>query len=209
MKTKKLVLSAMLISIGTVLSVLQPFSLPFGGGVTIASMTPICIIAYMYGTRHGLFCGAIYAVLQMLLGAKTISAFFLPGDSQMTLFAAIGVCLLDYVVAYTVLGFAGVFKGKTKSTSLCVCAGTVFATCLRYIVHIVSGAIFFGSWAEWFFTQDGFYAIGQKIINVFSGSALAVVYSVFYNGLYMIPEIVITAVLTPIVYKCLEKAKMV
>ncbi len=209
MKTKKLVLSAMLISIGTVLSVIQPLALPFGGGITIASMMPVCIIAYMYGTKQGLFCGAVYAVLQMLLGAKTVASFFLPGDSQMTLFAAIGVCLLDYVVAYTVLGFAGVFKGKIKSTPLAVCLGAVFATCLRYIVHIVSGAIFFGSWAEWFFTQEGFYAIGEKIMNVFSGGALALVYSVFYNGLYMIPEIVITAVLTPVVYKCLEKAKMV
>ena len=102
-----------------------------------------------------------------------------------------------------------IFKGKIKSTALCVCAGTVFATCLRYLVHIISGAIFFGSWAEWFFTQEGFYAIGEKIMSTFSGGVLALVYSVFYNGLYMIPEIVITAVLTPVVYKCLEKAKMV
>ena len=209
MKTKKLEVSAMLISIATVLSIIQPFSLPFGGGVTIASMMPICIIAYMYGTKHGLFCGLIYAVLQMLLGAKTVSSFFLPGDSQMSLFAAIGVCFLDYIAAYTVLGFAGIFKNKIKNTALSICIGTVFATCLRYIVHIVSGAIFFGSWAEWFFTQEGFYSIGSTIMNVFSGGTLALVYSVFYNGLYMIPEIIITAIVTPVIYKCLEKSKMV
>ena len=65
---------------------------------------------------------------------------------------------------------------------------------MRYIAHIVSGYIFFGAWAEWFFTQEGFYSIGQTILGAFSGKALSLIYSVFYNGLYMIPEIIITAV---------------
>jgi thiamine transporter len=65
---------------------------------------------------------------------------------------------------------------------------------LRYVAHVVSGAIFFGTWAEWFFTQDGFPAWGQAILNTFSGDALATVYSIIYNGTYMIPEIIITAV---------------
>ncbi len=209
MKTKKLVVSAMLISIASVLSVIQPFSLPFGGGITIASMMPVCLIAFMYGTKHGLFCGAIYGVLQMLLGAKTIAAFFLPGDSQISLFAALGVCFMDYIAAFCVLGFAGVFKSSIKNTYISLVAGVVFATLLRYVVHIVSGAIFFGAWAEWFFTQEGFYAIGEKIMAAFSGWGLALVYSVFYNGLYMLPEIVITALAAPVVYKCLQKSKMV
>lgn len=209
MKTKKLVVSAMLISIASVLSVIQPFSLPFGGGITIASMMPVCLIAFMYGTKHGLFCGAIYGLLQMLLGAKTVAAFFLPGDSQMTVFAALCVCFMDYILAFSVLGFAGVFKNKTKNNCFALVLGVVLATALRYVVHIVSGAIFFGAWAEWFFTQDGFYTIGAKIMNTFSGGGLAIVYSVFYNGLYMLPEIIITAVASPVIYKCLEKSKLV
>ena len=209
MKTKKLVTSSMLLAIAVVLSIIQPFSLPFGGGVTIASMAPICIIAILYGTKQGLFAGAVYGVIQMLMGAKTVAAFFMPGDSQMTVFAAVSVCLMDYIIAYTVIGFAGVFKTKIKNTTVAVTLGTVFALCLRYIVHIVSGAIFFGSWAEWFFTQEGFYTIGEKIMTAFSGYGLSIVYSVFYNGLYMIPEIVITAIVTPIVYKCLLKSNMI
>ncbi len=46
MKTKKLVTSAMMISIATVLSLIQPFQLPFGGGITLASMMPIVLIGY-------------------------------------------------------------------------------------------------------------------------------------------------------------------
>ncbi len=208
MKTKKLITSAMLIALATVLSVLQPFQLPFGGGITIASMMPIVIIAYVYGTKTGLFAGFVYSLLQMLLGAKTVAAFFLPGDEQMVLWQAVSVCLLDYIVAYTVLGFGGVFKGKFKSDAASVCIGSVFALLLRYITHIISGAIFFGAWAEWFFTQEGFYAIGETIMRTFSGTSLAWIYSVFYNGLYMLPEIVITAIVTPAVYFALRRANL-
>ena len=206
MKTKKLVVSAMMIAIATVLSLIQPFQLPFGGGITLASMMPIVILAYIYGTKWGLFSAVVYSIVQMITGMKTISAFFLPGDSQMTLFAALGVCLVDYILAYTVLGLGGIFKGKFRSSGAEVCLGALVALFARYLMHIISGSIFFGAWAEWFFTQEGFSAIGEKIMNTFSGGALALVYSVFYNGLYMIPEIIITAIVAPIIYKALEKS---
>jgi thiamine transporter len=106
---------------------------------------------------------------------------------------AILVCLIDYVIAYTVLGFGGIFRNKF-STKKALVLGSVFAISLRYVAHIVSGAIFFGAWAEWFFTQEGFYAWGQSILDTFSGNSLALVYSIIYNGTYMIPEIVITAI---------------
>lgn len=203
MKTKRLVLTSMLIAIATVLSVFQPFQLPFGGGITIASMMPIVIIAFLYGTGWGMFSAFIYGLLQLLLGAKTVAAFFLPGDSQMILWQAIFVCFLDYIAAYTVLGFGGIFKNKIKNNTTAICIGSVLALMLRYLVHILSGALFFGAWAEWFFTQEGFYAIGETITTVFSGHTLSLIYSIFYNGTYMIPEIIITAIITPIIYKAL------
>ncbi len=206
MKTRKLIVSAMLIALATVLSVIQPFQLPFGGGITVASMMPIIIIAFVYGTRAGLFAGFVYALLQMLLGAKTVAAFFLPGESQMVVWQAVCVCLLDYIVAYTVLGFGGIFKGRIKNLTSALCLGSVFALLLRYAVHIVSGAIFFGAWAEWFFTQEGFYAIGETIMQTFSGAGLAWIYSIFYNGLYMLPEMVITTIAVPAVYFALKRA---
>jgi len=199
MKTKRLVTTAMLIAIGTVLSIFQPFQLPFGGGITIASMLPVVIIAYCYGTRWGLFSAFIFSLMQLLLGLKTVSAFFLPGESQMVLYKAVLICLLDYILAYTVLGFGGIFKKRVKSGICALTLGAIFAPFLRYIVHIISGAIFFGSWAEWFFTQDGFYAIGKTIMETFSGNGLALIYSIFYNGTYMLPEIIITALLAPLV----------
>ena len=195
-RTEKITVSAMMIAISVAISALcaaVPFiNLPFGGGFTIASMLPIIAVAYMYGTRWGLLTGFIYSFMQMILGFNTVSAFFLPGDSQMVWYRAILVCLIDYVIAYTVLGFGGIFRkklGKTKA----LCLGSIVALSLRYIAHIVSGVIFFGSWAEWFFTQEGFPAFGATVLETFSGFGLSLVYSVIYNGTYMIPEIIITA----------------
>ena len=209
MKSRKIVLSAMLIAIAVVLSYIQPFQLPFGGGITLASMMPVVLIAFIFGTKWGLFSAFVYSILQIVTGFKTVAAFVMPGDSQMNILSAILVCIIDYILAYTVLGFGGIFKGKIKNNTAAVTAGAVTSLLLRYLMHIISGAIFFGTWAEWFFTQEGFYAIGAKIMESFSASSLSVIYSVFYNGLYMIPEIIITGIITPIIYKMLEKSNSI
>lgn len=209
MKSRKIVLSAMLIATATILSFIQPFQLPFGGGITLASMMPVIIISFIFGTRWGLFTAFVYSILQLVIGAKAVSAFFLPGDSQMNLISAISVCITDYIIAYTLLGFGGVFKGRIKNDIAAITAGTAMAIMLRFITHIISGAVFFGAWAEWFFNQDGFYAVGRKITDSFSGVSLSVIYSVFYNGLYMIPELIITTIITPAIYKMLKKSKSI
>ena len=193
-------LCSMMIAIATVLALIceyVPFlNLPFGGGFTIASMLPIVLVSYMFGIKWGLACAFTYSIVQMLIGFRTVSAFFMPADDNYagSLIAALSICFIDYVLAYTSLGLGGVFRGaKNKTVSIVLCV--VFALSLRYLAHIVSGYIFFGAWAEWFFTQEGFYAIGKGILGTFSGAALSIVYSVFYNGLFMIPEIVITSII--------------
>ena len=199
--TVRLVESALLIAIAAVLELISKalgLELPFGGTITLASMFPIVLIAYKYGTQWGLLSGFTYSLVQMLLGAKTVSAMFLPGDDQMVLWQAICICLLDYVLAYTLLGLGGIFKGKFKKPAAELALGAFVALLLRYLVHIVSGAIFYGAYAEWFFTQEGFYSIGEKILGTFSGSSLAIAYSIFYNGLYMVPEIILTTVVAAI-----------
>jgi thiamine transporter len=66
--------------------------------------------------------------------------------------------------------------------------------------------VFFGSWAEWFFTQEGFYDVGGYIMTACPTVLLPWVYSVFYNGLYMVPEILITAVTAPLIHRICEKS---
>ena len=184
---------------------LIPFlNLPFGGGFTVASMLPVVIISYMYGMKWGFFSAAIYSVIQVVMDlylgkGSTLLALFMPNsEDYMGIGAAIAILIIDYLVAYTLLGFGGAFR-KMKNKTLALTLGVVLALSLRYLAHIVSGYIFYGAWAEWFFTQDNFYAIGGWILDTFSGEGLAIIYSIFYNGLYMIPEIVITAVASVIV----------
>ena len=198
--TLSAIMIAFAISISAICAVMPFLNLPFGGGFTIASMLPIIVIAYMYGTKWGLLTAFVYSIMQMLLGFNTVSAFFLPGDSQMVWYRAVIVCLIDYVIAYTVLGLGGIFRKKFGTRKALVC-GSIVAISLRYLAHIISGAIFFGTWAEWFFTQDGFPAWGQKILDTFSDDSLATVYSIIYNGTYMIPEIIITAIVACLIVR--------
>ncbi len=207
LKTQRMTLSSVMLALSTVLAVVCEFipflNLPFGGGFTVASMLPIVIVSYMYGIKWGLFTSFTYSVIQILMSlimGKTVLALFTPtSDDYMGLLAAFAIVIIDYLVAYTVLGLGGMFRNKINNKVLSLVLGVVVALSLRYLCHIVSGYIFYGAWAEWFFSQEGFYAIGDKILGVFSGKGLALLYSVFYNGLYMIPEIVITAICASVV----------
>ena len=204
-KTRRLTVSAVMLALATVLAMvcaIIPFlNLPFGGGFTVASMLPIVIIAYMYGVKWGFFVSFTYSVIQIVMdlylgkGGSTIMALFMPdSDDYMGIVAAVSILVIDYIIAYTALCLGGVFRKRIKSKTAAIVAGVILALGVRYICHIVSGYIFYGAWAEWFFTQEGFYAVGDKILGAFSGKGLALIYSVFYNGLYMIPEIVITVI---------------
>ncbi len=201
---KRLVVSAMMLALATVLALVCayiPFlNLPFGGGYTVASMLPIVIVAYMYGAKWGIFTAFCYSIIQMILSLTqgaggTVMALFMPNhENFMGYTAGVWIVIIDYLVAYTVLGLGGIFRNKIKSKTAALVAGVIAALSLRYLAHIVSGYIFYGAWAEWFFTQEGFYAVGDIIMNSMSGKMLSLVYSIFYNGLFMIPEIVITAI---------------
>ena len=212
MKTKKLVTTSMLIAIAAILSLIIIFALPFGGSITAASMVPIVLIGYLYGVRWGVFGAFAYSLIQMLVGMGTISAFFLPGDSQMSIPAAVTICFIDYIAAYSCLGLAGIFGKKFKNKTWAIICGSIMVCIIRYLFHTISGAIFFGTWAEWFFADStGLSQITvlkgfcDWVMNNFSGHGLSVVYSLIYNGSYMIPETVITVIVTPILYKALNK----
>ena len=194
----------MMLAMATVLALVCayiPFlNLPFGGGFTVASMLPIVLISYMYGMKWGFFVSFTYSCIQIVMDlvlgkGSTIIALFTPSsDDYMGLWVAVAVLLIDYLFAYTTLGLGGVFRNKVKNKTLAIVLGVVIALGARYVCHIVSGYIFYGAWAEWFFTQEGFYKIGGWVLDSFSGKMLSLVYSIFYNGLFMIPEIIITAV---------------
>jgi thiamine transporter len=199
MKTKRLTESAMLIALAVVLelagkSIIPP--MPFGGQLTLVSMLPIVLISYRHGVKWGLISGFGYSLVQMALGAGTVTAAFQPGyfgDGTM-IGRALIMCLLDYVAAYTLLGLGGLFRGRIKSSSSELMLGSITALSARYASHVLSGYILFSGWAEWFFTQEGFPAWGAALVASLEPGMLGFVYSLVYNGLYMIPEMILTAI---------------
>ena len=199
MKTKRLTESAMLLSVAIVLEFISKMfipEMPFGGQVTFVSMLPVVLISYRHGVKWGLVTGVACALIEMAIGAKTVAAAFQPGyfgDGTMLLNALI-MCALDYLVAFTVLGLGGCFRNTCKQPGKALCLGSIVALGARYLSHIGSGYILFSGWAEWFFTQEGFPAWGASLVESLSPGMLGFVYSLVYNGMYMVPEMILTAI---------------
>lgn len=196
--TRAITESAMLLAIAITLELISKLfipELPFGGQITLISMLPVVLIGYRHGMKWGFVASLTYAVLEMAIGMKTVSAAFLPGyfgDGAM-IFKALLMCLLDYLLAYTALGLGGIFRNSVKKPGASLMCGSLVALTARFLCHIFSGYLLFAGWAEWFFTQDGFPAFGARLVETLSPVALGWVYSIVYNGMYMVPEILLTA----------------
>lgn len=109
-KTRKLTETALLIALGTILSLIQ-FPGPWvnGGSITLCSMLPICIIGYRYGVRWGILGGVVYGLLQLLLGVNALR-----GISLATVALSV---LLDYLLAFGV----GILRAFPPQDSKPVC----------------------------------------------------------------------------------------
>jgi len=117
------------------------------------------MIGLRHGLKWGLAGGFVFAGLQML------QEFWPPPTG--TLEGYIAVIMLDYVIAFTVLGFSGFFKGNQYGLVIAapICLG------LRFISHFISGLV---------------------VWNVFAGELPVWLYSLTYNGSYMGLELVFT-----------------
>ena len=166
-KTRVLVESAIMIAIATLLSLIKLVDLPYGGSVTAASMLPIIIISYRHGLLPGFTAGLVYGVIQQLLGLKTLSYVT-------TWQSILAVILLDYVVAFCVIGIGGFLRRTKLKQGYALPIGAVTACVLRYACHVISGATV---WAG---------------LSIPTGDAL--IYSFAYNATYMIPETIVLAV---------------
>lgn len=191
--------SAVMIALAIVLELVSKMiipEMPFGGQITVVAMLPVVVVAWKYGLSKGVVTGLVYSFVQMALGAHTISAAALPSSEDYL--GSVGKVILmicfDYILAFTSIGLAAMYKNKIKNATVSLPLGACTALLLRYICHIISGFVLYGAWAEWFFTQEGFYSWGATIVEKFSGNSLAFIYSVIYNGIYMIPEIILTTI---------------
>lgn len=177
-KTKTLVECSLLIALSVVLSRLQFAPWPNGGSITVASMAPLVYLSIKRGWKWGLGSAFVYSLLQMLLdgiSAPPVQSFF-----WFTM-----VILLDYVIAFTVLGLAGAFANVWKNSKNAPIYATLCVTGLRYLCHIISGIIIWGVYAP-------------------EGTP-AWAYSLGYNGTYMIPEMIITTIVVVLLLKYVKE----
>ena len=161
--TRRLTESAIMIALATVLSLVKLADLPYGGSITLVSMLPVLLLAYRHGVPWGLLSGAVFGVIQQLLGLKNLSYFTSP-------WSIIAIILLDYLIAFAVIGLGGAFR-KIKNQSAALCLGGLLAGVSRYLCHVLSGATV---WA-----------------GVSIPTKAALVYSLIYNATYMIPETIV------------------
>lgn len=134
--TRSIVYGAISIALSFALSYAKLFKLPQGGSVTFASLLPLMVYCCMFGTRRGLVVCAIYGVLQALQDP------FIIHPMQF---------LLDYPLAFGLIGVSGIFmeKGVFKEKKIVAfLLGGIIAVVLRYACHVCSGVFAFADYAD-------------------------------------------------------------
>lgn len=158
MSAKKLSFCAMSIALASVASLIRLYRFPFGGSVTLLSMLFVMLPAWFYGIREGIVCGLLYGILQYFMNPC---------------FVSIPQFLLDYVLAFSVMGIAGLWKNRKNGLMI----GYAFAVIGRWIIATLAGlawvSLGYSAWEGW--------------------SPLP--YSMVYNGAYIFTEGVLTEIL--------------
>ncbi len=143
---------------------LMPIEIPgpaFGGDIDLV-MIPLFILAYRNGAIYGIASGAVFGFLKCLIGGGI--GWGLPS------------VLLDYVLAYAAVGFAGLFRNRYWAVELATFTGCA----ARFIIHFISGVTIY------------MITVPTEVAGMtFANPTL---YSIVYNGLYMLPNTVIAIV---------------
>ena len=165
-KTRRLCECAILLAMSVALSFVKIYTMPLGGSVTLLSMLPVLLVGLRHGAKWGFAVSGLYAVFQ--LAQAFINGNVFPYCYTVT---AIIVCVLfDYIIPFGVLGASGIVS--VKSGKVKVLAVTAVLVFVRFVCHCITGVVIWGQWAP-----EG---MGKFI------------YSIVYNGQYMLPELVLT-----------------
>ena len=154
--TRSLVYGAVAIALSFALSYARLFRMPQGGSITFASMLPLMVYCAMFGTRKGLVVCLIYGTLQALQDPYIIHPMQF---------------LLDYPLAYGVIGVCGIFSDRIfkKNKVVGFVLGGIVAVALRYACHVLSGVFAFADYFYW----------DEELMSEYATSAL---YSLAYNS---------------------------
>jgi len=158
--TKLLAEIIVLVALAGALSLLSHlfFSLPEGGSINLG-MVPIFWLALRRGPKIGVFAGAVFGFVDLVIEPFVVHPLQL---------------VLDYPLAFAVIGLAGFFRKQPV-------VGVVVGVAARFVSHFVSGVIYFANYAP-----EGMSPI---------------VYSAIYNGMYLIPSMIVCAVIIGVMQK--------
>lgn len=159
---KMLTEAGVMIALAFILGKIKLFEMPQGGSVTAGQMIPLIIFAIRYGAGPGIVVGAVYGFIDMLIGG------YIAHPVQ---------AILDYPLAFASLGLVGFFSKSfmDKKEILPVIQGTFLGVFARFICHVITGVVFFASYAP----------EGQ---NPWA-------YSSIYNGTFLGVEFVMTIII--------------
>ncbi|GHU71909.1 hypothetical protein AGMMS49992_06780 [Clostridia bacterium] len=148
-----LAIGALCVALAFVLHCVKLFSMPQGGSVTPASMLPILAFAYYFGLAPGVLAGVAFGLLNLLYSPDILSFWQV---------------MLDYPIAFGILGLAALFRGWRDDGGFLV--GILVGVVGRFICAILAGVVF---WYE------------------YAGAQNPLIYSIIYNGSYLLPEMII------------------
>ena len=168
-RTKILCESAILLAFSVALSFFSISPGAFGGSITPASMLPVLIVGIRHGYKWGLGTAFVFSIFQLLTGLSYFS--YVKG------FGPYMICLFfDFIIPFTILGLSAFACVKRKNQEPKLNVLKVILTCgalmiMRFLCHFISGV---------------------TIWRGYAGEQNPFVYSLVYNVIYMLPEVLIT-----------------
>ena len=163
---------AVFLALGLVLNMLTVFRLPNGGSIDLG-MIPIFIFALRWGCGLGLLEGFLMGLLQVFIEGAVAWGW--------------QSILLDFLVAFTPLGLAGLFRGKGKKIFL----GVLLGCFARFVIHYISGVTIYA------------ILVPTELFNITWLNKWT--YSLAYNGSYMLIDTVLCLIVFALLYKPLGK----
>ena len=173
LRVRALCEGAILVALAFILSFVKLYELPNGGSLTPA-MFPILLYGLRWGLPRGLIAGFVFGLLQLIFDGA-----YAWGWQSM---------LLDYLLAFTPLGLAGLFKGKAWG----IFPGTVLGCAARFVIHYISGVTIYR-------------IIEPTAVPGFGTFDNASLYSLVYNGSYMLPNTLLALLLAAVLYVPLKR----
>jgi len=153
-----------------------------GGGVSLFGQVPIIVVSYRRGLKAGVSVSLLLGVFQLITGLANFA--WVKGAVSYVI-----VALFDYILAYGVLGFGGMFRRKKTGLVGNIAAGAVIVCVCRFVCHFLSGITVWSEYTQG--TGGGFTNLDSLVHGITKAS---VIYSVTYNGGYMLPETIITVI---------------